>query len=38
MHYFDIDDIDLIHMQIIDASGGSHGTRDVGRLEAAVAT
>lgn len=25
-------------MQIIDASGGSHGTRDRGRLEAAVAT
>lgn len=38
MHYFDIDDIELIHMQIIDASGGSHGTRDRRRLEAAVAT
>jgi len=38
MHYFDVDDVELIHMQIIDASGGSHGTRDRGRLEAAVAT
>jgi death-on-curing protein len=38
MHYFDLDDIELIHMQIIDASGGSHGTRDRGRLEAVVAT
>jgi len=33
-----VDDIELIHMQIIDASGGSQGTRDRGRLEAAVAT
>lgn len=38
MHYFDVDDIELIHMQLIDASGGSHGTRDRGRLEAAVAS
>jgi len=38
MHFFDVDDIELIHMQIIDASGGSHGTRDRGRLEAVVAT
>lgn len=37
MHYFDVDDIELIHMQIIDASGGAHGTRDRGRLEAAIA-
>ena len=38
MHYFDANDIELIHMQIVDASGGSHGTRDRGRIEAAVAT
>jgi death on curing protein len=38
MYIFSVDDIELIHMQIIDASGGSHGTRDRGRLEAAVAS
>lgn len=38
MHLFSVDDIELIHLQIIDVSGGSHGTRDRGRLEAAVAT
>ena len=38
MYVFSVDDIELIHIQIIDASGGSHGTRDRGRLEAAVAT
>lgn len=37
MRIFSVDDIEIIHMQIIDASGGSHGTRDRGRLEAAVA-
>jgi len=37
MRIFIVDDLELIHMQIIDASGGSHGTRDRGRLEAAVA-
>lgn len=37
MHLFTVDDIELIHMQIVDASGGSHGTRDRGRLEAVVA-
>jgi death-on-curing protein len=35
---FSVDDLELIHMQIIDASGGSHSTRDRGRLEAAAAT
>lgn len=35
---FDVDDIELIHMQIIDASGGSQGTRDRGRSESAVAS
>lgn len=38
MYVFSVDDIELIHLQIIDASGGSHGTRDRGRLKAAVAT
>ncbi len=38
MKYFTVDDIELIHMQIIDASGGSLGTRDFGRLEAVVAS
>lgn len=33
---FSVDDLELIHLQIVDASGGSHGTRDRGRLEAAV--
>lgn len=37
MNIFDVDDLELIHLQIIDASGGSYGTRDRGRIEAAVA-
>ncbi len=37
MKYFTVDEIELIHMQIVDASGGAHGTRDRGRLESAVA-
>ena len=32
------DDIERIHIQIIDASGGSHGIRDVGRIKSAIAT
>lgn len=35
---FSVGDIELIHMQIIDASGGSHGTRDRDRLESVVAS
>lgn len=38
MHFFAVDDIELIHIQIIDASGGSQGTRDRGRLESVVAS
>jgi len=38
MKYFSVDDLELIHMQIVDSSGGSHGTRERGRLEAAIAT
>ncbi len=33
-----ITDIELIHMQIIDASSGSHGVRDKNRLESALAS
>jgi death on curing protein len=32
-----LQDIELLHMQIIDASGGSQGVRDRGRLESALA-
>lgn len=38
MRIFSVEDIELIHMQVIDASGGAYGTRDRGRLEAAVAS
>ena len=38
MKWFNVDDLELIHMQIIDVSGGSHGTRDRGRLESALAS
>ncbi len=38
MKWLNIDDLELIHMQIIDASGGSDGTRDRGRLESALAS
>jgi len=38
MHYLAVDDLELIHIQIIDASGGSQGTRDRARLEAATAS
>lgn len=36
MKYLDIEDLELLHMQIIDASGGSMGIRDRGRLESAI--
>lgn len=32
-----VDDIEIIHIQIIDASGGSQGVRDRGRLASVVA-
>ena len=38
MKYFSVEEIDLIHLQIIDASGGLQGIRDIGRLESAVAS
>lgn len=37
MKYFSVEEIDLIHLQIIDASGGAQGIRDIGRLESVVA-
>ena len=38
MKFLTVQDLALIHMQIIDASGGSQGVRDNGRLESAVAS
>jgi len=37
MKWLTLQDLELIHMQIVDASGGSQGTRDTGRLESALA-
>lgn len=37
MRYLKLDDLELIHIQIIDVSGGSQGTRNSGRLESALA-
>lgn len=37
MNFLDLADLELIHIQIIDASGGSQGVRDRGRLESALA-
>ena len=36
MKFLTVQDLALIHIQIIDASGGSQGTRDDGRLQSAV--
>jgi death on curing protein len=36
MKYLTADDLGMIHLQVIDASGGSQGIRDKGRLDAAV--
>jgi death on curing protein len=38
MKFLSVDDIERLHLQIIDASGGSHGIRDEGRIKAAVST
>ncbi len=38
MKLFDDDDTELIHMQIIDASGGLYGTRDRGQILSLVAS
>lgn len=37
MYFLTAEDIALIHLQIIDASGGSQGIRDNARVEASVA-
>lgn len=37
MIYFTLEEIELLHMQIIDASGGSHDVRDRERLKSAIA-
>lgn len=37
MKYLTIKDVLLLHVLAIDASGGSHGLRDLGLLESAVA-
>jgi len=33
-----VQDLDLIHIQIIDASGGSYDTRDLSRIESAISS
>lgn len=38
MRYLSVEDIELIHIQIIDASGGSQGVRLRERIESAVAS
>lgn len=38
MRFLTLQDLELIHIQIIDASGGSQGLRDRKRLESAVAS
>lgn len=38
MKFLTVDDLGIIHIQIIDASGGSQGLRDIGRLESALAS
>jgi death-on-curing protein len=37
MHYLTIEEILVLHQGLIDASGGSHGVRDAGGLESAIA-
>ncbi len=37
MKWLKLDDLELIHMQIVDASGGSQGVRDRARLGSALA-
>lgn len=36
MKWLTVKDLELVHMQIIDVSGGSAGVRDLGRLESAI--
>ena len=37
MKWLTLQDLELLHMQIIDVSGGSQGVRDTGRLESVLA-
>lgn len=37
MNYFDIEELLLFHFKIVEDFGGSHGVRDEGRLESALA-
>lgn len=37
MKYFDIEELLLLHFKIVEDYGGSHGVRDEGRLESALA-
>jgi death-on-curing protein len=37
MRYLDVEDVEIIHIEVIDRIGGSHGIRDQGALESAVA-
>lgn len=37
MKWLTLQDLELIHMQVVDASGGSQGVRDRNRLESALA-
>jgi death-on-curing protein len=38
MKFLTLDDIGVLHIQIIDASGGSQGIRDTERIESALAS
>ena len=37
MRYLDVEDVEILHAEVIDKIGGSHGIRDRGALESAVA-
>src|SRR5258708_4012950 len=36
MRYLDVEDVEIIHTEVIEKIGGSHGIRDRGALESAV--
>ena len=36
MRYIDVEDVEILHAELIDRIGGSHGIRDRGALESAV--
>ena len=37
MNYLEADEILIVHARVIEATGGSHGVRDVGLLQSSVA-